>query len=304
MKRSSVSTGGAGCLSTQELRSQDLDKAELYTPQTYPFALSKSSLYAVGAPHTWPHIVAALVWLIDCIKNCLESLKKLKASLQSDVEKYKAYLSSLESHSSILDEKLSGLDEEISSLELQCETMREENARLQNIVDNQNYSVADIERINHEKNELQQTINKLTKDLETEQQQMWNEELKYARGKEAAEAQDEKCARELESLEKHKHLLESAVNKGLSEAMDELEAVQREDGHPLTDDEIAGMLIRRLLAVQHTSSTTRTWMGFLSARDKPLQGKRYPEQKAVCGEGPTPLTYEQVCVQFEAFCSL
>ena len=63
--------------------------------------------------------------------------------------------------------------------------MRQENARLQNIVDNQKYSVTDIERINHEKNELQQTINKLTKDLETEQQQMWNEELKYARGKEA-----------------------------------------------------------------------------------------------------------------------
>ncbi|XP_049995812.1 kinetochore protein NDC80 homolog isoform X2 [Alexandromys fortis] len=374
----------------------------------YPFALSKSSLYAVGAPHTWPHIVAALVWLIDCIKlfldytikcyekfmsgadtfeeenaelqsklkdlytvdasklesleeenralneqiarleqqrekepNSLESLKNLKASLQSDVEKYKAYLSSLESHSSILDEKLRGLDEEISRLELECEAMRQENARLQNIVDNQKYSVTDIERINHEKNELQQTINKLTKDLETGQQQMWSEELKYTRGKEAIEAQladyhklarklklipkgaenskgydfeikfnplagakclvkyraqvyvplrellneseeeiskalnkkialedtleqmntmktesrrnvrmlkeevqkldvlyqqtvkeaedqDEKCARELESLEKHKHLLESAVNKGLSEAMDELEAVQRE----------------------------------------------------------------------------
>ncbi|XP_057614695.1 kinetochore protein NDC80 homolog [Chionomys nivalis] len=404
----------------------------------YPFALSKSSLYAVGAPHTWPHIVAALVWLIDCIKiyramkespplfddgqywgeetedgiihnklfldytikcyesfmsgadtfeemnaelqsklkdlykvdaskleslaaenkalneqiarleqerekepNRLVSLKKLKMSLQTDVQKYKAYISSLESHSSILDQKLSGLDEEICRLELECEAMRQENARLQNIVDNQKYSVTDIERINHEKNELQQTINKLTKDLETEQQQMWNEELKYARGKEAIEAQladyhklarklklipkgaenskgydfeikfnpeagakclvkyraqvyvplkellneseeeiskalnkkialedtleqlntmktesrrsvrmlkeevqklddlyqqtvkeaeeqDEKCDRELESLEKHKHLLESAVNEGLSEAMDELEAVQRE----------------------------------------------------------------------------
>ena len=63
--------------------------------------------------------------------------------------------------------------------------MKQENSRLQNIVDNQKYSVADIERINHERNELQQTINKLTKDLETEQQQLWNEELKYARGKEA-----------------------------------------------------------------------------------------------------------------------
>ncbi|KAH0504200.1 Kinetochore protein NDC80-like protein [Microtus ochrogaster] len=302
MKRSSVSTGGAGRLSIQELRSQDLDKPGIYTPQTYPFALSKSSLYAVGAPHTWPHIVAALVWLIDCIKiyramkestplfddgqywgeetedgiihnklfldytikcyesfmsgadtfeemnaelqsklkdlyrvdaskleslaaenkalneqiarleeerekepNRLVSLKKLKMSLQTDVQKYKAYISSLESHSSILDQKLSGLDEEISRLELECEAMRQENARLQNIVDNQKYSVTDIERINHEKNELQQTINKLTKDLETEQQQMWNEELKYARGKEAIEAQladYHKLARKLKLIPK------------------------------------------------------------------------------------------------------
>ncbi|XP_027945556.1 kinetochore protein NDC80 homolog [Eumetopias jubatus] len=35
----------------------------------YPFALSKSSMYTVGTPHTWPHIVAALVWLIDCVKE-------------------------------------------------------------------------------------------------------------------------------------------------------------------------------------------------------------------------------------------
>lgn len=34
----------------------------------YPFALSKSSMYTVGATHGWPHIVTALVWLTDCIK--------------------------------------------------------------------------------------------------------------------------------------------------------------------------------------------------------------------------------------------
>uniref|UniRef100_A0A8D2DQF3 Kinetochore protein NDC80 n=1 Tax=Sciurus vulgaris TaxID=55149 RepID=A0A8D2DQF3_SCIVU len=404
----------------------------------YLFALSKSSMYTVGAPHTWPHIVAALVWLIDCIKiltamkensplfddgqpwgeetedgimhnklfldytikcyesfmtgadtfeemnaelhsklkdlynvdaskleslaaknkalneqiarleqerekepNRLESLRKLKTSLQADVQKYQAYVSNLESHSAILDQKLNGLDEEIARVELECETVKQENARLLNIIDNQKYSVADIERINHEKNELQQTINKLTKELEAEQQQLWNEELKYARGKEAietklaeyhklarklklipkgaenskgydfeikfnpeaganclfkyraqvyvslkellneneeemnkalnkkmgleetleqlntmitenkrsvrtlkeevqklddlyqqkvkeAEEEDEKCANSLESLEKHKHLLESAVNKDLSEAMNELDAVQQE----------------------------------------------------------------------------
>ena len=55
---------------------------------------------------------------------------------------------------------------------------------------------------------------------------IWIKKMIFLR--EEAEEQDEKCARELESLEKHKHLLESAVNEGLSEAMDELEAVQRE----------------------------------------------------------------------------
>lgn len=216
-----------------------------------------------------------------------------------------------------------------------------QNTRLQNIVDNQKYSVADIERINWERNELQQTINKLSKDLEDEQQQLWNKELKYARGKEAIETQlaeyhklarklkviskdaensrgydfeikfnpeaganclvkyraqvyvpfkellnqteeesnkalnkkmgldstleqlntmitesrrtvrtlkeeiqkpddlyqqkvkeveeeDNKCASEVESLEKHKHMLESAVNEGLSEAMNELDSIQQE----------------------------------------------------------------------------
>lgn len=67
------------------------------------------------------------------------------------------------------------------------------------------------------------------------------------------------------------------------------------DGHPLTDDEIAGMLIGLLLAGQHTSSTTSAWMGFFLARDKPLQDKCYLEQKTVCGEDLPPLTYEQVC---------
>lgn len=69
--------------------------------------------------------------------------------------------------------------------EIKVEAMKQENARLQHIFENQKYSVADIKRINHERNELQQTINKLTKELEAEQHLLWNEELKYARGKEA-----------------------------------------------------------------------------------------------------------------------
>uniref|UniRef100_A0A8C8RC50 Kinetochore protein NDC80 n=1 Tax=Pelusios castaneus TaxID=367368 RepID=A0A8C8RC50_9SAUR len=241
----------------------------------YPFPLSKSSMYTVGAPHVWPQISAALVWLIDCIKVCsrllnvwfkrskprivhlqllteytekcydhfmnggdsfeeldeelqaklskcdalrvklkihnsatnssiyhlgylhsslsskdrLETLRKLKASLQVDVEKYQAYVTNLESHSTILDQKLRSLTEEFEASELEAEVMKQENARLQHTVDNQLYTAVDIKRINCEKDKLQQTISKLTKELEAEQQHLWAEELKYARGKELIEAQ-------------------------------------------------------------------------------------------------------------------
>uniref|UniRef100_A0A803Y5R8 Kinetochore protein NDC80 n=1 Tax=Meleagris gallopavo TaxID=9103 RepID=A0A803Y5R8_MELGA len=252
----------------------------------YPFPLSKSSMYTVGAPHTWPQIVAALIWLTDCFKlyaamrenpssfddgqnwggetddgivhnklfmdyivKCYEhfmkggdtyeeldaevqsklkdifnvdefkieglaaenkrlheeiarlekeresepdrlvSLRKLRSSFQADVQKYQAYLANLESHTTILDQKMKGVNEEVEAAEMEVEVMKQENARLQHIFDNQKYSVADIERINHERNELQQTINKLTKELEAEEHQLWNEELKYARNKEAIETQ-------------------------------------------------------------------------------------------------------------------
>jgi sterol 14-demethylase len=76
------------------------------------------------------------------------------------------------------------------------------------------------------------------------------------------------------------------------------------DGHPLTDDEVAGMLIGLLLAGQHTSSTTGAWLGFFLARDKTLQEKCYLEQKTVCGEGLPPLTYDQVRWIFQFHCYL
>ncbi|XP_032926708.1 kinetochore protein NDC80 homolog [Catharus ustulatus] len=264
----------------------------------YPFALSKSSMYTVGAPHTWPQIVAALVWLIDCVKlynaikenapafddgqggetddgivhyklfldycvKCYDlfmkgrdtfeevdaevqsklkdlfnvdafqmeslaaenkrlqeeiarlekekerepdrrvTLRNVKSSLQADVQKYQAYLASLESHIAILDQKLGSLNDEVETAETEVEAMKQENARLRHIFDNQKYSAVDIERIKYERNELQQTINKLTKELEAEEHQLWNEELKYARSKEAIEmqlAEYHKLARKLKLI--------------------------------------------------------------------------------------------------------
>ncbi|XP_063033817.1 kinetochore protein NDC80 homolog [Melospiza melodia melodia] len=266
----------------------------------YPFALSKSSMYTVGAPHTWPQIVAALCWLIDCVKlynairenapsfddrqswggetddgivhnklfmdycvKCYDlfmkgrdtfeeldaevqsklkdlfnvdpfqmesleaenkrlqeeiarlekekesepdrrvTLRNVKSSLQADVQKYQAYLANMKSHISILDQNLESVNDEVETAGVEVEAMKQENARLQHILDNQKYSAADIERINHERNELQQTINKLNKELQAERDQMWNEEIKYARNRDAIEmqlAEYHKLARKLKLI--------------------------------------------------------------------------------------------------------
>ncbi|XP_063812906.1 kinetochore protein NDC80 homolog [Pseudophryne corroboree] len=251
----------------------------------YPFALSKSSMYTVGAPHTWPQIVAALVWLIDSVKFCcaqraeervfeepqlgaqseneidfnqvfldyavrcydqfmegrdtfedndsevcsklkdlyavdeshqeslqvesrrlmeeidrlekekesepdpLASKRKMKMLLQADMQKYQNYLTEMESHSVLLDQRVSSISEEVDALELEREAIKQENLRLKNILDNQKYSVADIERIKYEETELQETITKLTKELDNDKQHLWSEELKFAKIKESVETQ-------------------------------------------------------------------------------------------------------------------
>lgn len=35
----------------------------------YPFQISKSALYAAGSPHTWPGLLAALVWLVQLLMH-------------------------------------------------------------------------------------------------------------------------------------------------------------------------------------------------------------------------------------------
>jgi kinetochore protein NDC80 len=34
----------------------------------YPFAISKSAMYAIGSPHMWPNLLAALDWLREQIQ--------------------------------------------------------------------------------------------------------------------------------------------------------------------------------------------------------------------------------------------
>ena len=43
------------------------DVPVLYKRLRYPFGISKSALFAVGSPHTWPGLLAALTWLVELL---------------------------------------------------------------------------------------------------------------------------------------------------------------------------------------------------------------------------------------------
>ncbi|XP_023137923.1 kinetochore protein NDC80 homolog isoform X1 [Amphiprion ocellaris] len=264
----------------------------------YPFVLSKSSMYSVGAPHTWPQALAALVWLIDTVKinwslmkqdllfsdfcedsdsieegaeynklfldytaetyskfmqgddtfeeedeAFLTKLKKLynvdeamlvsmeekhrmlskeveqlekesqtdrlmtkrmeKMKLQADLKKLQSYRSSLETFEANLEKKASELDDELDTTVSHLETLKHERNELQHLLQNQKFTPADVERINREKRELQQTISSLSKSLEDAEQHKWNEEIAFAKAKEKAElklAEYHKLARKLKLI--------------------------------------------------------------------------------------------------------
>lgn len=264
----------------------------------YPFVLSKSSMYSVGAPHTWPQALGALMWLIDNVKiTCslskqellftdfcedddniedgveynklffdytaetyakfiqgedtfeeddeafVNKLKKLynvdeaylasveekhaylsqelerlekesqtdrlmskrmdKVKLQSDLKKLQSYRSNLETFKTNLESKATELTEELSNTASHLESLKHEQGELQVLLKNQKFTPADVERINREKNELQQTISSLSKSLEEAEQHKWNEEIALAKTKEKMElrlAEYHKLARKLKLI--------------------------------------------------------------------------------------------------------
>lgn len=53
---------------------------------SYPFAISKSALHAVGSPHTWPALLGALNWLHELLTYDEEAEVKRVENEQVDVD--------------------------------------------------------------------------------------------------------------------------------------------------------------------------------------------------------------------------
>ncbi|BCR95244.1 cytochrome P450 [Aspergillus luchuensis] len=66
------------------------------------------------------------------------------------------------------------------------------------------------------------------------------------------------------------------------------------DGTPVPDEEIAHMMIALLMAGQHSSSSTASWIVLHLARNPEIMEELYAEQIRVLGSDLPPLTYENL----------
>ncbi|KAH7276363.1 hypothetical protein KP509_39G004100 [Ceratopteris richardii] len=93
----------------------------------YPFQISKSALYAAGSPHSWPNLLAALVWLVDLIiANEREAETKIQgeASYEHEIfaRSYKYFMLGDDEACEALDQQIQAQqDEEIEALQKEAE---------------------------------------------------------------------------------------------------------------------------------------------------------------------------------------
>jgi len=119
----------------------------------------------------------------------LQTLAERKITLASDREKFQNYLGDLGKHGKQLQEKNDQLLEELQGLKVEQEAVMQENAMLQQTLNNQELSAADVERMKHEKRELQKAIEQLEKGRDYFDQQIWEKEMQYAKKHEETEKQ-------------------------------------------------------------------------------------------------------------------
>ncbi|XP_059830818.1 kinetochore protein NDC80 homolog [Hypanus sabinus] len=193
----------------------------------YPFPLSKSSMYTVGAPHTWPQILGALIWLIDVVK-LTKSINpdKILFGPEKDWDEVENVTADGVHHNRLFlsyvskcySRHLAGIDDH--------EDLDLENLALLK----QHFGVdeAQFEEVAAENRKLSEELNKLEKEKQNEPDRVQALEKTKA----SLQADREKYKKYLEEMENHKATLEQRA-KEIEEEIEatalELNAVKEEN---------------------------------------------------------------------------
>ncbi|XP_051896942.1 kinetochore protein NDC80 homolog isoform X2 [Pristis pectinata] len=193
----------------------------------YPFPLSKSSMYTVGAPHTWPQILGALIWLTDAVKltksidpdkilfGAEKDWDEVENVTEDGVHHNRLFLSYA---SKCYSRHLAGIDDH-EDLDLENLTLLKQHFGVDE---------AKFEEVAAENRKLSEELKKLEKEKLNEPDRVQALEKTKA----SLQADQEKYKKYLEEMENHKTMLEQRA-KGIKEEIEsmalELHAVKEEN---------------------------------------------------------------------------
>ncbi len=176
----------------------------------YPFNISKTALYAVGSPHTWPGLLAAITWLIELLNYDNAATQQPNVDLGEDVAAiersqdrlfydylavaYDAFLAADDEQYELLEEKLinelngktSGIDAEYQricadndDIVRSIEELREKSALLPELQKREEDLASDLEKfheliaqLKEHKAALEKKVESRSSELEEQQVQL------------------------------------------------------------------------------------------------------------------------------------
>eukprot|EP01137_Pigoraptor_chileana_P026347 Opistho-2@7459 len=137
------------------------------------------------------HQQAELMKEIDDFKNNqspLEEAEHRMKLLSSDREKFVKMCAQLQEHKAHQERKLNDVQRQDETIEKELATHISERARLQDILDHQEMSAADVERINMEKAKLEESLRSVGAQREAAERDIWEREMSASKKLEQLEA--------------------------------------------------------------------------------------------------------------------
>jgi kinetochore protein NDC80 len=229
------------------------DEVKMYMKEFgYPVAISKQSLYAVGSPHTWPPLLAALVWLIEFLQYSEEVESKEEKNILDNSDKllfeytamaYSKFLNG-EDNYAVLDEDLSKMfDVKNKSVKDDINRLRHHNEALKTEIMTLKNTQNDLSEFHSRRANYLSDLQKFTKLIE--QVQAHKATLIRKLEEKKQELKERKEAMENMKLEK------ASLDKALSEQQITPFEVQRMNHQRQMCDEALQLLSKQKETVQN-----------------------------------------------------
>ena len=229
----------------------------------YPFLISKSALQAIGSPHTWPHLLAVLGWMVELleydyaangeedelheedaekfffsylsrsyegflageddeaqqdaelqerfdlrnasVQNDVNTLTEENAAMQAEVEqlqsrqaeraameerrdamsgdigKFEQLIEQLQTHKEMMGKKIDDKKAEVAEREAELEESLREREELELIVSQQDMSVGDVQRLQHDVQQMDDNLRRATEAKARVDKELWDTEVRCGR---------------------------------------------------------------------------------------------------------------------------